>query len=84
MSGTLKDYKIRKDIVLFERTKESPLEKAKVNKTKAGRPKLKVKRQRKTVALYLYDDEYEKIKKIAKLESISSFIRGVLKDKFNI
>lgn len=84
MSGTLKDYKINKDVFLFEKTKEEQNKNTKNIKAKVGRPKLEVKRKRNTVVLYLYNDEYERLKEIAKLESLSTFIRGILKDKFDI
>ena len=77
MIGTLKDYKISKDINLFEKKNDD-------NKKKPGRPKVEMKRKRTTVVLYLYDDEYDNLKKVAKLESMSSFIRNVLKEKFGI
>ena len=75
MSGSLKDYKIDKEISLFNK-EDSP-------KKKPGRPK-NSDRSKKVVVLYLYEDEYEKLRKIAKLESMSSFIRCILKEKFNI
>lgn len=77
MTGTLKDYKVNKDINLFKKKTDE-------NKKKPGRPKMEIERKRKTVILYLYNDEYDKLKEIAKLESISSFIRNILKEKFNI
>ncbi len=76
MSGSLKDYKIDKEISLFNK-EDSP-------KKKPGRPKRDNERSKKVVVLYLYGDEYEKLRKIAKLESMSSFIRCILKEKFNI
>lgn len=76
MSGSLKDYKINKEVSLFSKDSNC--------KKRPGRPKDEIKRNRKTVVLYLYDDEYEKLREIAKLESMSSFIRCILKEKFNI
>ena len=87
MSGTLKEYKIKKDINLFEELSEKQEQQNITNTNKkgnVGRPKLEIKRKRNAVVLYLYDNEYEKLKEIARLEGLSTFIRGILKDKFNI
>lgn len=84
MSGTLRDYKIKKESLFEESNEKQKQDVINTSKRKVGRPKLVVKRKRKSILVYLYNDEYEKLKEIAKLEGLSTFIRGVLKDKFNI
>lgn len=84
MSGTLRDYKIKKESLFEESNEKQKQDVINTSKGKVGRPKLVVKRKRKSILVYLYNDEYEKLKEIAKLEGLSTFIRGVLKDKFNI
>ena len=84
MSRTLRDYKIKKESLFEESNEKQKQDVINTSKGKVGRPKLVVKRKRKSILVYLYNDEYEKLKEIAKLEGLSTFIRGVLKDKFNI
>ena len=73
MTGTLKDYKIEKDVKLFQETQP---------KKKSGRKP--TNRKRHQIVVYLYDDEYERFKEVVDGENASGLIRRLLKNKYDI
>ena len=85
MAGTLKDYKIKKDINIFQEVetpkvvKEEDRAVATTGKKQAGRPK-KAETCNKKVILYFTENEYKKIGEKCESIAMSPFLKKVVLD----
>lgn len=86
MAGTLKDYKIKKDINIFQEVEtpkvikeESRAAVATTGKKQVGRPK-KIETCNKKVILYFTENEYKKIAEKCESIAMSPFLKKVVLD----